>query len=269
LSAKRLDGRYSWLLTSRGDWAKQLAFADYNDLQIGRGDTLWVKRSVDFQPLQAALEQNAFRVRQYLDQAGNNVDRYYTVSEHHRKLRCFEISRGRLHHTACINPEGNLAKVKQGLRVEYEYSDYRAVGETLVPQKVIATRGGTVLMEINVDKLSTAEDVVRSVPEPPEGVYQRTGCLAPSLPRLKDQPRPDHPSHALDAFRQGQVILYLSVGSDGKVLKAVVTQSAGESLDSSVLDAARHVQYEPAMCGNVPVESETELSNTFFIQVAD
>ena len=98
---------------------------------------------------------------------------------------------------------------------------------------------------------------------------QRTGCLAPSLPRLKEQPRADYPSHALDAFHQGQVILYVLVGSDGKVQRAVVTQSAGESLDSSVLDAARHVQYEPAMCGNVPVESETELSNTFTIQIQD
>jgi hypothetical protein len=62
LGANRLDGRYSWALTSSGDWAKQLAFADYNDWQIGRGDTLWEKRSVDFQPLQAALVQNAVYV---------------------------------------------------------------------------------------------------------------------------------------------------------------------------------------------------------------
>ena len=269
LSAKRVDGRYSWLLTSGGDWAKQLAFADYNDLQIGRGDALWVKRSVDFQPLQAALVQIAFRVRQYLGQNGETIDRYYTMSEHHRKLRCADISRGRLHHTACIDPEGNLAKVKQGLRVEYEYSYHRAVEEKFVPHKIVATRVGTVLLEISVDQLSTGEDVVRNVPDPPEGAIHRTGCLAPSLPRLEDQPRPDYPSHALDAFHQGQVILYVQVGSDGKVQKAVVTQSAGESLDSSVLDAVRHARYEPATCGNTPVESETELSNTFIIQVPD
>jgi TonB family protein len=265
---KRLGGRYSWLLTSTGDWAKQLSFADYSDLQIGRGDNVWIKRSVDFQPLQAALVQNAFHVPQYLNQAGD-TDRGFTISEHHKKLRCADISRGRLHHTACIDPDGNLTKVKQGLRVEYEYSDYRAVGEKFVPYKIVATRAGTVLLEINIDKVSTGEDLSGNVPEPPEGAIQRTGCLAPSLPRLKDQLRPDYPSHALDAFHQGQVILYLRVGSDGTVQKAVVTQSAGESLDSSVLDAARHAQYEPSTCGNVPVESETELSNTFMIRIAE
>ena len=269
LSDKRLDGRYRWVLTSSGAWAKQLAFADYNDLQIGRGDTLWVKRSVDFQPLQAALVQNAFHVPQYLDQTGNTIDRYYTISEHHRKLRCADTSLGSLRHTACIDPAGNLSKVKQGLRVEYEYSDYQAVGEKFAPHKVVARRAGNILLEINVDKFSTGEDIVRNFPDPPEGAIQRTGCLVPSLPRLKEQPRADYPSHALDAFRQGQVILYLLVDSDGKVQRAVVTQSAGESLDSSVLDAARHAQYESAMCGNVPVESETEFSNTFIIQIQD
>ncbi|HST12342.1 MAG TPA: energy transducer TonB [Terriglobales bacterium] len=269
LSAKRLSGRYSWLVTFSGDWAKQLAFADFSDLQIGRGDTVWVKRSAEFQPLQAALVQNAFHVQQYLDQTGNTIDRYYTLSEHHKKLRCADISRGRLHHTACIDPNGNLSKVKQGLHIEYEYSDYRVVGEKILPHKIVATRVGTVLLEINVDKLSTGEDVARNVPEPPEGSIQRAGCLAPSLPRLKDQPRPDYPSHALDANHQGQVILYVQIGKDGKVQKAVVTQSAGESLDSSVMDAVQHAQYEPAMCGTTPVESETELSNTFFIQVLD
>lgn len=269
LGPKRSDGRYSWLLTSSGDWAKQLAFTDYDDLQIGRGDNVWIKRSIDFQPLQAALVQNAFQVHQYLDDTAISIDRYYTVSEHYQKLRCADISRGRLHHTACIDPDGNLARVKQGIHVEYEYSDFRAVGKKFLPHRIVAARRGSVLLEINVEKVSAGEGVANNTPEPPEGAIQQTGCLAPSLPRLIDQPRPDYPSHALDAFHQGQVILYLRVGRDGKVQKAVVTQSAGESLDTSVLDAARHAQYEPATCGNVPVESETELSNTFTIQVAE
>ena len=269
LGAKRLDGKFTWLLTPNGDWAKQLAFADYSDLQIGRGSSVWVKRSVDFQPLQAALVQNAFRIRQYLEQTGDTIDRYYTIREHHKSLRCADISRGRLHHAACIDPEGNLSKVKQGLRVEYAYSDYRPMGEKFVPHRIVATRVGTVLLEITIDNISTSEEVVRNVPEAPEGAIQRAGCLAPSLPRLKDDLRPDYPSQALDAFRQGNVILYVRVGNDGKVQKAVVTQSAGESLDSSVVDAAQHAPYEPATCGNTAVESETELYHGFIIQVRD
>jgi TonB family protein len=269
LGAKRQDGRYSWLLTSSGDWAKQLAFADYNDLQIGRGDTVWVNRTVDFQPLQAALVQNAFRIRQYLDESAISVDRYYTISEHHKKLRCADISRGRLRHTACIDADGNLSKIKLGIHVEYEYSDFRPVGSKFLPHRIVATRSGKALLELNVDKFLAGDGVAHNVPEPPEGSVQRKGCLAPTLPRLKAHPPVDYPSPALDAFRQGQVVLYLLVGSDGKVQKAAVTQSAGESLDDSVLDVARHTQYEPATCGNIPVESETELSNTFSIQVVE
>jgi TonB family protein len=269
LGAKRQDGRYSWLLTSSGDWAKQLAFADYNDLQIGRGDYVWVKRTVDFQPLQAALVQNAFRIRQYLDERAISVDRYYTISEHHKKLRCADISHGRLRHTACIDADGNLSKVKHGIHVEYEYSDIRPVGSKFLPHRILVTRSGRLLLELNVEKILAGEGVAHNVPEPPEGSVQRKGCLAPTFPRLKAHPRVDYPSLALDAFRQGQVVLYLLVGSNGEVQKAAVTQSAGESLDDSVLDVARHTQYEPATCGAIPVESETELSNTFSIQVVE
>src|SRR5262249_47049207 len=43
--AKRVDGKYVSSLTNTGDWAKQLLFADYSDLQVGHGSTVWVKRS--------------------------------------------------------------------------------------------------------------------------------------------------------------------------------------------------------------------------------
>jgi TonB family protein len=269
LGRNRQEGRYSWLLTSSGDWAKQLAFADYNDLQIGRGDNVWVNRTVDFQPLQAALVQNAFRIRQYLDESALSVDRYYTLSEHHKKLRCADVSRGRLRHTACIDPDGNLSKIKHGIHVEYEYSDFRPVGSKFLPHRIVASRNGRALLEVNVEKVLAGDGVAQNVPEPPEGSVQRKGCLSPTLPRLKEHPPVDYPSPALDAFRQGQVVLYLHVGIDGKIQKAAVTQSAGESLDAAVLDVARHTRYEPATCGNIPVESETELSNTFSIQVVE
>jgi len=112
------------------------------------------------------------------------------------------------------------------------------------------------------------EEVARKVSEPPEGAIQRAACLAPGLPRLGDHSRVEYPAWARGAFRRGQVISHLLIGTDGKVQKAVVPKSAGELLDCS-LDVMGHAQYEPATCGNISVESETELFNTFSIQTVE
>src|SRR6266705_403300 len=111
LSAKRLDGKYDWLVNSEGDWVKHLSFADYTDLQIGRGSSVQIKRSVQFQPIQAAIVQNAFSNHLYLDQAGDISERFFTMSENHVKLRCADLLNGKYRRSICIDPDQNLRTV--------------------------------------------------------------------------------------------------------------------------------------------------------------
>ena len=272
LGAKRQDGKYAWSMNSSGDWAKQVSFADYSDLQIGRGSTVWTKRSVAFQPLQAALVQNAFRIQQFLAQAGDTVDRYYTTTEHHVKMRCTDLLHGekvwKQVRTICVDPQQNLRSIELGSsKIVYQYLDYKFVGGKSAPSKIIATRDGTTLLEVEIDRISVDSEVDSPMPEVPPGAIQRIGCIAPTLPILKRSVPPDYPLDALQLHPKGQVMLYVLIGSDGTVRNAVVTQTAGEALDSAVLNAVRQRQYEPAKCGTTPVEFEAEVPANFRLEI--
>jgi TonB family protein len=270
LSAKRLDGKYGWLVNSEGDWAKHLSFADYKDLEIGRGSSVRIKRSVQFQPIQAAIVQNAFSNPLYIDQAGDVVERFFMTSENHVKLRCADLIRGKSRRTICIDPDQNLRTIAfKSSRIIYEYSDYKPAGRKFVPHRITAKRGSTTLLEMSVEEVALDSELDSRLPDPPEGAIQRSGCLAPSLPTLKHSEVPGFPMSAPIANFQGQVMIYVLIGSDGTVRNPVVTQTGGESLDSSALEAVRHWQYEPAKCGDTPVEFETEVPVNFIMQVRE
>lgn len=270
LSAKRIDGKYEWLVNSDGDWVKRLSFADYADPQIGRGSIVQIKRSVQFQPIQAAIVQNAFSNQMYVDQAGDVVERFFTTSENHVKLRCADLLRGKSRRTICIDPDQNLKTIAfKSSRIIYEYSDYKPAGRKFAPHRIIAKRESTTLLEVSVEKVALDSELDPRLPDPPEGAIQRSGCLAPILPTLKHSEVPGFPTSAPIANFQGQVVFYVLIGSDGKVRNPVVTQTGGESLDSSALDAVRHWQYEPAKCGDTPVEFETEVPVNFIMQVRE
>lgn len=268
LAPNPLQGTYGWLVTPKGDWKKITSFADYSDLQVKLGSDVWIKRSTDFQPLQAALVQNAFGNQQYLDQPGDTIDRVFTTSEHHLKLRCADFLHGKQARTFCIDPEQNLRKIEfKDSKIEYEYSDYRPAGQKFAPYKIAARRQGRTLLEVQVDGLSID---IQPSPRPleiPEGAIKRNGCLAPTLPTLNYKVVPEYPKDARAGLHQGQVMLYVLIGSDGIVHNAVVTQTAGPSLDSSVMNAVRRWRFDPAKCGDIPVEFETEIPVNFSLEL--
>ena len=270
LSAKRFDGKYEWLVNSEGGWVKRLSFADYTDLQIGRGSIVQIKRSVPFQPIQAAIVQNAFSNHMYLGDAGDTIERFFTTSENHVKLRCADLLNGKYRRTICVDPDQNLKmSAFKFSRISYEYSDYRPAGRKFVPHRITARRGSNTLLEINVERVALDAEVDVRLPDPPEGAIQRSGCLAPTLPMLKRSEYPGFPMNVPVANREGQAIFYVLIGSDGTVRNPVVIQTAGEAWDSAARDALRHWQYDPAKCGATPVEFETEVPVNFSVEVQE
>ena len=260
---KRVDGKYVSLLTSEGDWAKQLLFADYSDLQVAHGSTVWLKRSVAFQPLQAAIVQNAFNSPLHLNEPGTVVDRYFKLSDHHVDLQCVDILRGRSRHTVCVDSGQNVRLLTIPTHITYEYSDFRPAGKKFVPYRIIAKQWEKTVLDVKVDKVALDSETVSQVPAPAEGSIQRTGCLSPILPTLKQTEAPDFPESEPYANSMRRLMIYALIGTDGRVKEAVVTQSGGRAFDVAVLEAVRHWQYEPARCGETPVEFEAEVSWSF------
>jgi TonB family protein len=265
--AKRVDGKYVSSLTNSGDWAKQLLFADYSDLQVAHGATVWVKRSVTFQPLQAAIVQNAFNSPLHLNEPGDVIDRYFKTSDQHIDLRCVDLLRGRSRRTICVDPDQNLRMITvHSTRTTYEYSDFRPAGKRIAPYRITGTHFGKMVLDLKLDKVALDSETVSQLPAPPEGSIKRTGCLSPTLPILKHSEFPDFPTSGPHVDSVRRLMIYALIGSDGSVKDAVVTQTGGNVFDSSALAAVRRWQYEPAKCGETPVEFEAEVSLNFSME---
>lgn len=268
LSHGAVQGQYGWLVTPEGDWRKETRFSDYSDLQVKRGSYLWVKRSLDFVPLQAAWVDDAFGNFVYLNRAEDTIDRYFTTSEHHVDMRCVNLTREKKASTFCFDAEGNLRTTElKDSKIRYEYSDYRPTGQKFVPYKIVAKRDGQLVFEGAVETLSIDGKIDQRLLEPPTGAIKRGGCLTPSLPKLKEKVIPSYPEDAKHEFRQGSVAVYVLVASDGTVHDPVVVQTAGQSLDSAVVTAVRLWQFEPAKCVDTPIDFETEITVNFTLQI--
>jgi TonB family protein len=182
-------------------------------------------------------------------------------------MQCVDILHGRERRTVCVDPNQNLSTIEFKFpRIVYEYSDYRPAGKKFIPYRIVAKREGTTLLEASLDKVASDADSDLHLPEPPDGAIKRSGCQAPTPPTLEHSEFPTFPSRALPPQREGRLMLYVLIATDGSVRNAVVTQTAGKALDSSALDAVRHWRYKPAKCGDNAVEFETEVSLNFWVE---
>ena len=262
--SKPSQGAFSWLVTAGGDWRQETKFFDYYDLEIDRGATLWIKRSVDYRPLQAVWVESAFGNFLYLNRTEDEITRYFTTSEHHVELRCVDLLRDKTERTLCFDGEDNLRKVKMtDSYTTYEFSDYRALGTKFAPYKIDVTREGQVVVDGTIEVLTAAPKVDPSLFEPPASAIKRGGCLSPTLPSLKKRVEPEYPSTFRSARRQGTVTAYVLITSDGAVQDPAIIQTGGQYLDASVLKAVRKWQFEPAKCGDIAIDYDAEITVDF------
>ncbi|HYU48295.1 MAG TPA: energy transducer TonB [Terriglobales bacterium] len=261
-------GAYSWMVTPDGDWRQETKFLDYSDLEISRGTTLWIKRSVDYRPLQAVWVEAAFSNFLYLNRTEDEITRYSTTSEHHVELRCVDLLRDKTARTLCFDAEDNLRKVNlTDSYTTYEFSDFRPIGKKFAPYKIVATREGRVVVDGAIEVLTRDTKFDPALFDPPAGAIKRDGCLNPTLPSLKKKVDPEYPSTFRSAQRQGTVSAYVLITSDGGIQNPRIVQTGGQYLDASVLKAVPKWQFEPAKCGDVPIDYEAEITINFALRM--
>lgn len=83
-------------------------------------------------------------------------------------------------------------------------------------------------------------------------------------PRYRNNPEPTYPASARRKRQQGTVLLSVVVDSKGRPEKVSIKQGCGIAvLDEAALAAVRTWEFDPAMIGNRPVESEVEVPVRF------
>jgi len=85
-------------------------------------------------------------------------------------------------------------------------------------------------------------------------------CKGITWPVSDNKVAPHYPESARVMRTQGTVDLYGIIAVDGRVTNLTTVRSAGSDLDRSSLDAVSQWTYRPAMCGTIPVPSETVIS---------
>jgi TonB family protein len=80
---------------------------------------------------------------------------------------------------------------------------------------------------------------------------QHNSCRAVLPPKPLMTPLP-----ALPKARRGKVKISFIIGTDGRLHKLVVLNSAGRTADTKAFNALRQWRYKPATCNGVPMDAE-------------
>jgi TonB family protein len=64
------------------------------------------------------------------------------------------------------------------------------------------------------------------------------------------------PLPAFPKTGRGHVKIRFVIGTDGRLHRLAVVNSAGRAADSKAVNALRRWRYEPALCNGVPMEAE-------------
>lgn len=82
-------------------------------------------------------------------------------------------------------------------------------------------------------------------------------------PRLLDFVEADYPQAALEAGREGRVVLHLTIDTKGNVTVAEIGTSAGEAFDAAALTAATQFRFAPARRNGEPIPARIRYTYQF------
>ena len=74
--------------------------------------------------------------------------------------------------------------------------------------------------------------------------------------------KPVYPQAALDARVQGEVLLEIVIGTDGRVADARILKSVPQ-LDQAAIEATLAARYEPVQINGLPVRVISMVTHTF------
>lgn len=86
-----------------------------------------------------------------------------------------------------------------------------------------------------------------------------------ALPKVRREVRAVYPETARRAGIEGQVILRLRVGDDGRVIEARVIEAAGHGFDEAALAAVKQFSFQPGTVDGAPVSTDITYTYTFLL----
>ncbi|MCX5725630.1 MAG: energy transducer TonB [Candidatus Saganbacteria bacterium] len=135
----------------------------------------------------------------------------------------------------------------------FQYAEEISISPNIAQNSISKVMSFPKVIEQTLPKVAVAEKATLTLPIIP--------------PRVLLSVLPQYPEAALREGTQGTVLLSLFVGSDGKVGRAEIAKTSGNSeLDSSAAEAGKKWTFEPAKYGAGAIEARFEIPVKFVIQ---
>jgi hypothetical protein len=272
-----LQGKYNLLRNSDGQWREELTMPGYSRLRVGDAHNYWQLRSSEYDPLSILNIDELIDFPRYLNREktrkfskpsntkkeGMDVScQHPKVDAPHQETICFYPSSGELAYI-----DNGMSGIQSADRVSLAiFSEFREIAGKRFPIVIKGFGGKRLLVDIHVDELGEAPDLVAGLFVTPAGASQWLYCASPAESKLKNRISPDYPRASRGNREQGAVTFYAVIGVDGKILRLFKIQSASAALDKSSVVAVSQWIYDQPICAGVLAPVETTIDVIFTLQ---
>ena len=263
---KPISGSYSLVWVSINRWREVLLFSGYSRIRVGGDGKYWQQRSLDYEPIQLSELSDSVDFASSL-RAAKPSGELKSRQESGRTFECAHIAKDSTDEY-CFDPSQSVLVLEKihgaaGVPLSVQYSDFQAFGEKRFPAQIQVTAGGAPIADFSVTRLANIESTALSNLAPPDGASMWLTCSNPQKPRLINSVQPVYPSIEKTAHRQGEVLMYAIIATDGTLQNVRILAAPSPRLGDSAVDAARRWRYEPRRCGEVPTPTEIFLRMFF------
>jgi len=264
-TASPTSGTYHETWVSAQRWQTETAASNLHRVELVDGKKRWQLTTGEANPDFDSLERitnlsfSHFAPDQLREQTISGVPVICSISKADavggKSALCFDQKTGLL--AEVVIPRTLDGKIMDDSCV---YSGYEAFAGKQFPHVVKCFHDGRPTMDA---KLSLAPVVVSELPPftPPVGAEESVNCLTtPQAPKPTYTPDPKYPAGQSGSV---MVVLWLSLGIDGKPADMKVVSKANPAFDNLATEAVSRWRFHPAMCEGQPMKTTINVEVSF------
>jgi len=269
---KSLDGTYLLYWNGPDQWKDDVELPGYSEVQIGSKGSVYRKRSTDLIPPAIAelrstlgfgasplLSRNA-SFRWPTLRKGETIKKVQNRKIAGTNAKCVEIlDPTKYEREVCVDEAtNNLLRIKP-----FEDSQFLSIGDKVFPRSLSWVEDGKTHVAVRIDELTPGTQFPPNVFDVPEGANPKPGCMNPMPPEIVKKVQPQYPEADRLGRAQGDVYVSAIIGLDGVPSQLKIVSGVSSGLNQESLNSIKSWRYEPAQCGDTPIETENLLRVIF------
>jgi len=269
-TSDHMQGTYSLRWNGPDQWREEIHLADFTQTTVGGKGQIWQQRSADRPP------EAVYYLRPMFGFGGSRNASFTTgvkpdetirsIREHKvkgAKAWCLELVTPRkMSRNLCVNESMEVVAREH----PFEDTDFIAVDSKQYP-KLISWKEDDFNLAVRAD-VQTIDTHPHFAPSTfdPLNLPSHAGCFDPAPPILISKVQPGYPSEDRVNGKEGRVAIAISLGADGNPKSGRLLASPTPSLAQATAKAAVQWRYEPALCGDIPVEQEIIIETRYSLE---